>query len=59
VKVLVPDELSGSILSKTIPIKKEMSFRDIKTIIAHKIKVPNPEDYALYALYNGKGTFIS
>ena len=32
-----------------------MSSKEIIRIIAHKMKVTNTEDYALYTLENGKG----
>ena len=54
-KVVVPDELHGSILTKTLPAKPHMTTKDVCNIIAHKARITNPQDYALYRVTDGEG----
>lgn len=54
-RVLVPNELHGSIETQTLPIRMNMNTRDICRILAHKIKCTNPQDYGLYKLAQGEG----
>lgn len=54
-KVVVPDELHGSILTKTLPAKPHMTTKDVCNIIAHKARITNPQDYALYRVIDGEG----
>lgn len=57
-KVVVPDELHGSILTKTLPARPHMTTKEVCKIIAHKARITNPQDYALYRLIDGEGIFI-
>lgn len=54
-KVIVPDELHGSILTKTLPARPHMTTKEVCKIIAHKAKITNPQDFALYRLVDGEG----
>lgn len=54
-KVVVPDELHGSILTKTLPARPHMTTKEVCKIIAHKAKITNPQDFALYRLVDGEG----
>lgn len=54
-KVIVPDEMQGSILTKTLPVRPHMTTKDVCKIIAHKAKITNPQDFALYRLVDGEG----
>ena len=54
-KVVVPDELHGSILTKTLPTRPNMTTKEVCKIIAHKARITNPQDYALYRLVDGEG----
>lgn len=54
-KIIVPDELHGSILTKTLPVKPNMTTKDVCKIIAHKIRITNPQDYGLFRLVDGEG----
>lgn len=56
-KVVVPDELHGSILTKTLPAKPHMTTKDVCNIIAHKARITNPQDYALYRVTDGEGVY--
>ncbi|RZC41803.1 sprint, partial [Asbolus verrucosus] len=57
-KVVVPDELHGSILTKTLPAKPHMTTKDVCNIIAHKARITNPQDYALYRVIDGEETML-
>lgn len=51
----MPDELHGSILTKTLPARPHMTTKEVCKIIAHKARITNPQDYALYRLIDGEG----
>ena len=55
VKVLIPKDTNGSIVKKSFPIKPGMTVKQLSRMIAHKIKVTNAEDCALFILVEGKG----
>lgn len=55
---MVPDELHGSILTKTLPARPHMTTKEVCKIIAHKARITNPQDYALYRLVDGEGKFV-
>ncbi|XP_048526431.1 protein sprint isoform X5 [Dendroctonus ponderosae] len=57
-KVVVPDELHGSILTKTVPARPQMTTKEVCKIIAHKARITNPQDYALYRLTDGEETML-
>lgn len=57
-KVVVPDELHGSILTKTLPARPHMTTKEVCKIIAHKAKITNPQDFALYRLVDGEGKIL-
>lgn len=54
-KVVVPDEMNGSLLTKTLPVRPNMTTRDICKIIALKLRITNPQDYSLFKLVDGEG----
>ncbi len=61
-RVLIPPETrgsrngGGSILSKSFPLKPNMTVREVTRMIAGRTRLAaNPEDYALYLLEGGKG----
>ncbi|KAF5308871.1 hypothetical protein FQR65_LT00571 [Abscondita terminalis] len=58
-KVVVPDELHGSILTKTLPARPHMTTKEVCKIIAHKARITNPQDYALYRLMEGEETMLA
>lgn len=58
-KIVVPDELHGSILTKTVPVRPHMTTKQVCKIIAHKARITNPQDYGLYRLVEGEGKYIS
>ncbi|KAG8198131.1 hypothetical protein JTE90_006884 [Oedothorax gibbosus] len=57
-KIMIPDELTGSIISKTLPIKPNMTTKEVAKLIAHKFNVTNPQDYCLFKLVNGEETML-
>ncbi|KAK6645386.1 hypothetical protein RUM43_001663 [Polyplax serrata] len=58
-KIIVPDEMHGSILTKTLPVKPNMTTKDVCKIIAHKIRITNPQDYGLFRLVDGEETLLN
>ncbi|XP_065347669.1 protein sprint isoform X3 [Cloeon dipterum] len=58
-RIVVPDELHGSILTKTLPVRPNTTTRDVCKIIAHKIRITNPQDYGLYKLVDGEETLLN
>ncbi|KAB7506015.1 Protein sprint, partial [Armadillidium nasatum] len=52
-RVLVPDEKSGSIATRTLPIRPGCTARELCRMMAHKLRVTNPQDFALYKLIDG------
>ncbi|CAG2055709.1 unnamed protein product [Timema podura] len=53
-KIVVPDEVHGSIITKTLPVRPNMTTRDVCKIIAHKVRITNPQDYGLFKLVDGE-----
>lgn len=54
-RILVPDELHGSLNTRTLPVRPNMNTREICRILAHKIRCTNPQDYGLFKLVQGEG----
>ncbi|XP_016842477.1 protein sprint isoform X2 [Nasonia vitripennis] len=57
-RVLVPDELHGSLNTRTLPVRPNMNTRDVCRILAHKIRCTNPQDYGLFKLVQGEETLL-
>ncbi|XP_033210126.1 protein sprint isoform X2 [Belonocnema kinseyi] len=57
-RILVPDELHGSLNTRTLPVRPNMSTRDVCRILAHKIRCTNPQDYGLFKLVQGDETLL-
>ncbi|XP_075233749.1 protein sprint-like isoform X3 [Lycorma delicatula] len=57
-KIVVPDEMNGSIITKTLPVRPNMTTRDVCKIIAHKVRITNPQDYGLFKLVDGEETLL-
>ncbi|XP_018896161.2 protein sprint [Bemisia tabaci] len=57
-RIVVPDESNGSLLTKTLPVRPNMTTKDVCKIIAHKARITNPEDYGLFKLVNGEETLL-
>ncbi|XP_064621542.1 uncharacterized protein LOC135484216 isoform X2 [Lineus longissimus] len=49
-KILIPDEKDDTIRSQPLPVRPNMSTKDVCSLIAHKFRVTNPQDYGLYTL---------
>ncbi|GFU17087.1 protein sprint [Trichonephila clavipes] len=58
-KIMIPDELTGSIISKTLPIKPNMTTKEVAKLIAHKFNITNPQDYCLFKLVNGEEMMLA
>ncbi|KAL1138492.1 hypothetical protein AAG570_008555, partial [Ranatra chinensis] len=58
-KIVVPDEMNGSIITKTLPVRPNMTTRDVCKIIAHKVRITNPQDYGLFKLIDGEETLLT
>lgn len=58
-KIVVPDEMHGSIITKTLPVRPNMTTRDVCKIIAHKVRITNPQDYGLFKLVDGEETLLA
>ncbi|XP_011505288.1 PREDICTED: protein sprint [Ceratosolen solmsi marchali] len=57
-RILVPDELHGSLNTRVLPIRPNMNTRDVCRILAHKIRCTNPQDYGLFKLVLGEETLL-
>ncbi|XP_053399353.1 uncharacterized protein LOC128557001 isoform X3 [Mercenaria mercenaria] len=53
-KIAIPDEQQDTIVWRTLPVRPSMTTRDVCSMIAHKFKITNPQDYGLYTLENGE-----
>ncbi|KAK8767134.1 hypothetical protein V5799_006088 [Amblyomma americanum] len=58
-QIVIPDELSGSIVAKTLPVLPHMTAKEVRKMIAHKFRVTNPEDYGLFKLVKGEETQLA
>ena len=54
-RVLVPDEATAAIVARSVPAHPGLTARDVCKIVAHKMGITNPEDFALFALSGGAG----
>ncbi|KAK3867977.1 hypothetical protein Pcinc_026603 [Petrolisthes cinctipes] len=59
VKIVIPDEQNGSIVTRTLPIRPATTTREVCRMMAHKLKVTNPQDYALYKLVDGLESLLT
>lgn len=57
-RILVPNELHGSLNTRTLPVRPNMNTREICRILAHKIRCTNPQDYGLFKLVQGEETLL-
>ncbi|CAH1792387.1 unnamed protein product [Owenia fusiformis] len=56
IRVAMPDEFNDSIKTKTLPVRPNMTTKEVCNMIAHKFKIINANDYALYSLINNTET---
>ncbi|XP_053203109.1 protein sprint-like [Panonychus citri] len=49
-KIMIPNELSCSIVTKTLPVRPSMTTKDVCKMIAHKFNQTNSEDYGLFQI---------
>lgn len=45
----------GCFITESFPLRRNMIVKDVTKLVAHKMKVTNPEDFAFYSLIEGKG----
>ncbi|XP_036141609.1 protein sprint isoform X3 [Monomorium pharaonis] len=57
-RILVPNELHGSLNTRTLPVRPNMNTKEICRILAHKIRCTNPQDYGLFKLVQGEETLL-
>ncbi|XP_064483838.1 protein sprint-like isoform X2 [Ornithodoros turicata] len=55
-QIVIPNEVSGSVVAKTLPVRPNMTTKEVCKMIAHKFQVTNPQDYSLFKLVNGEET---
>lgn len=55
-RVIIPDELNGSLQTCTLPVRPNTTTKEVCRSIAHKARITNPQDYALFELIDGEGT---
>ncbi|XP_034671395.1 protein sprint isoform X2 [Drosophila subobscura] len=58
-RVIIPDECNGSLQTRTLPVRPHTTTREVCRIIAHKARITNPQDYALFKLVDGEETLLS
>ncbi|MPC16629.1 Protein sprint [Portunus trituberculatus] len=58
-KIVIPDEKNGSIVTRTLPIRPATTTREVCKMMAHKLKVTNPQDYGLYKLVDGLESLLA
>lgn len=58
-KIVIPDEKNGSIVTRTLPIRPATTTREVCKMMAHKLKVTNPQDYGLYKLVDGLESLLT
>lgn len=54
IKVMIPDECNDLLQVKKLPIRQSTTVKDICRTIAHKARVANSQDYALFQLVKGE-----
>lgn len=56
-RVIIPDEYNGSLQTRTLPVRPHTTTKEVCRIIAHKARITNPQDYALFQLVDGEGNY--
>ena len=54
-RIICADEHNGSIVTRCLPVRSSTTTREVAAMMAHKMRVSNPQDYALYKLVDGQG----
>ena len=54
-RVVIPDEQRGTILSRTLPCRPGATARDLCRMLDHKLRITSPQDYGLFKLIDGDG----
>ncbi|XP_037088369.1 protein sprint-like [Pollicipes pollicipes] len=57
-RVIIPDEQQGTIISRTLPARPNTSARDICKMLGNKLRITSPIDYGLFKLINGNETLL-
>ncbi|XP_030381882.1 protein sprint isoform X2 [Scaptodrosophila lebanonensis] len=58
-RVIIPNECNGSLQTRTLPVRPHTTTREVCRIIAHKARITNPQDYALFKLVDGEETLLT
>ena len=53
-KIMIPNEFTSSIETKTLPVRPNMTTKEVCKMIAHKFKITNAEDFGLFKVTNGQ-----
>ncbi|KAF6211424.1 hypothetical protein GE061_011936 [Apolygus lucorum] len=56
--IVLLNDISDSILIKTLLVKPNMTSEDVCKMIARKVRVTNPQDYALHKIIDGEETIL-
>lgn len=49
-KIMFPDEGSSNITCKTVPVRNNMTTKEVCRMLAHTFRITNHEDYCLYRI---------
>ncbi|XP_014681579.1 PREDICTED: protein sprint-like [Priapulus caudatus] len=52
-RVMVPNEMNDTIVHKTLPVRPHTTAKEISKMLAHKLRITNPQDFALYRIVDG------
>jgi hypothetical protein len=58
ITVITPDETCDSIRKHSLPVRPTMAARDVCCMMAHRLKITNPQDYSLFSLSSGVETWL-
>ena len=57
-RVVIPDEQQGTIITRTLPARPTTSTRDVCKLLGNKLRITSPLDYGLFKLIDGCGESI-
>ena len=57
-RVEIPDEQQGTIISRTLPARPTTSARDVCKMLGNKLRITSPVDYGLFKLIDGCGESV-
>ncbi|XP_043189172.1 protein sprint-like isoform X3 [Amphibalanus amphitrite] len=57
-RVVIPDEQQGTIISRTLPARPTTSAREVCRMLGNKLRITSPTDYGLFKLIDGCETLL-